>query len=241
MPLNFPIPLSIGEIYTGPNGNQWQWDGSIWKIISSTITGPTGPTGSTGPTGPTGSTGHTGAIGPTGPITEKKIDSFYAYDMGTTVTGFVWNGTTMTAGSTIQWINQRWRVQEFIGTKTGGGNRNGCMVGTTLPSYYVSGTSIKIVVVSAADAANTTGNIKHFIGLVKPTAVGVLGTDVNTEWQSFTYAANGSTITVTSLTFAGTNLDPGDPIAILMYRNSSDVQDTSTGLSLISSISVEIV
>jgi hypothetical protein len=225
MPLNFPIPSSIGEIYIGPSGNKWQWDGSIWKIISSTIDGPTGPTGPIGNTGPTGPT-------------EKKIDSFYAYDMGTTVTGFVWNGDTMTAGSTIQWINQRWRAQEFSGTAPA---IQGCMAGTTVPSYFPPGSSIKIIIVSSAAAANITGDIKHFIGLAKPTAGGALGTDTETEWQSYVYTANGNTLTSTSLTFLGTDVDPGDPVAVLMYRNSNDTQDTSTGLSLIVSISIEMV
>jgi hypothetical protein len=50
---------------TGPTANvttytlgtrTWIWTGQAWKIVATTITGPTGPTGSsiTGPTGPTG-------------------------------------------------------------------------------------------------------------------------------------------------------------------------------------------
>jgi len=67
MPLNFPIPSFIGEIYTGPNGNNWEWTGKIWKIVLPALDGPTGPTGFTGPLG-TGPTGFTGNTGPTGPF-----------------------------------------------------------------------------------------------------------------------------------------------------------------------------
>lgn len=51
MPLNFPDTPSLNQIYTS-GSNSWQWDGTVWNAISSSLVvstyGPTGPTGATG-------------------------------------------------------------------------------------------------------------------------------------------------------------------------------------------------
>lgn len=61
--INWPVPTTVGEIYTSPNGDKWEWNGYGWDTFGSIgITGPIGPTGGTGPTG----AGATGATGPTG-------------------------------------------------------------------------------------------------------------------------------------------------------------------------------
>ena len=50
MPLNFPDTPSLNQIYTS-GSNSWQWDGTVWNAISSSLVvstyGPTGPTGAT--------------------------------------------------------------------------------------------------------------------------------------------------------------------------------------------------
>lgn len=66
MPLNFPDSPTLNEIYTS-GSNSWQWDGTVWNALSSSIVGINGTNGVTGATGPAGATGATGAIGPTGP------------------------------------------------------------------------------------------------------------------------------------------------------------------------------
>ena len=74
MAISFPLSPSLGQIYTLPTGESWEWNGSAWQTLGSPgVTGPagpqgpTGPTGATGPTGSAGPTGPTGATGPTGP------------------------------------------------------------------------------------------------------------------------------------------------------------------------------
>jgi hypothetical protein len=51
MPLNFPDSPTLNQIYTS-GSNSWQWDGTVWNAISSSLIvssyGPTGPTGATG-------------------------------------------------------------------------------------------------------------------------------------------------------------------------------------------------
>jgi hypothetical protein len=66
MPLNFPDSPSLNQIYTS-GSNTWEWDGTVWNAISSSIVGIDGTNGITGATGPIGPTGPTGPIGPTGP------------------------------------------------------------------------------------------------------------------------------------------------------------------------------
>ena len=68
--INWPIPTTVGEIYTSPNGDKWEWNGYGWDTFGSIgVTGPIGPTGGTGATGAgaTGATGADGADGATGP------------------------------------------------------------------------------------------------------------------------------------------------------------------------------
>jgi hypothetical protein len=33
--LDFPNNPILNQIYTGPQGNQWEWTGSYWKALSS--------------------------------------------------------------------------------------------------------------------------------------------------------------------------------------------------------------
>ena len=50
MPLNFPDTPSLNQVYSS-GSNSWQWDGTVWNAISSSLVvssyGPTGPTGAT--------------------------------------------------------------------------------------------------------------------------------------------------------------------------------------------------
>lgn len=94
MPIVFPSSPSLGQIYTLPTGESWEWNGSAWQTLGSPgVTGPVGPQGPTGPTGPqgiqgpTGTTGATGSQGiqgiqgPTGPsiILIRESDYVYPY------------------------------------------------------------------------------------------------------------------------------------------------------------------
>ena len=61
MPINFPIPTFIGELFTA-GGKTWEWNGYGWEAVTPTAVGATG---STGPQGATG-IGATGDVGPQG-------------------------------------------------------------------------------------------------------------------------------------------------------------------------------
>jgi hypothetical protein len=51
--MNFPDTPAVDEIYTAPNGVQYQWDGSVWNVVSAAA-GLPGPQGEPGPQGPAG-------------------------------------------------------------------------------------------------------------------------------------------------------------------------------------------
>ncbi len=70
MPIDFPIPTNIGELFTA-GGKTWIWNGYAWDAVTPTAIGATGPTGATGATG-VGSQGSTGATGATG-VTPENI------------------------------------------------------------------------------------------------------------------------------------------------------------------------
>ena len=72
MPLNFPDSPTLNQFYTS-GSNSWQWDGTVWNALSSSIVGINGTNGVTGATGPAGATG---AIGPTGPAGGGASESF---------------------------------------------------------------------------------------------------------------------------------------------------------------------
>ena len=66
MAIDFPSSPALNAIYTY-GSQQYKWNGTVWNLVVTELTGPTGPTGAVGPastvTGPTGSTGPTGRYG----------------------------------------------------------------------------------------------------------------------------------------------------------------------------------
>jgi hypothetical protein len=123
MALLFPSSPTIGQIYTSPLGQQWEWNGEAWESIVPGGTGPTGPTGSngltgatgtivSGTTGTTGTTGTIGLVGPTGSttLTSAVVARKGSQQIPTTLTllsftedfdlASEWNGTRFTASTT---------------------------------------------------------------------------------------------------------------------------------------------
>lgn len=109
----FPISPTIGQVYTGPAGQEWQWNGYAWEQFPQYA----GETGATGPTGATGATGTTGGIqnGATGATGTAALTSGVVARNGAQTLPSVgalmnfltedfdlaseWNGTRFTASS----------------------------------------------------------------------------------------------------------------------------------------------
>ena len=71
MPIVFPPSPSIGQVYTLPGGESWQWDGSAWQSIGVfTAPGTSGTSGTSGTGGggggTSGTSGTSGAAGTSG-------------------------------------------------------------------------------------------------------------------------------------------------------------------------------
>jgi len=77
MALDFPASPVLNQLYYGPDGAAWKWDGEKWvATIGAYALGPPGPQGPAGPAGPAstvpgpagppGAKGDTGATGATG-------------------------------------------------------------------------------------------------------------------------------------------------------------------------------
>ena len=60
--MNFPDTPAVDELYTAPNGVQYQYDGSVWNVVAAAA----GVPGPVGPEGPAGADGKTGPEGPAG-------------------------------------------------------------------------------------------------------------------------------------------------------------------------------
>jgi hypothetical protein len=60
MSIVWPKPTYVGQLYIGPNGNTWRWNGKAWASLRNIIV-VSGPTGSSGPQGPPGAQGATGS------------------------------------------------------------------------------------------------------------------------------------------------------------------------------------
>jgi collagen type VII alpha len=50
MPIDFPIPSYVGELFTA-GGKTWMWNGYGWDAVTPTAVGATGPQGNAGPVG----------------------------------------------------------------------------------------------------------------------------------------------------------------------------------------------
>lgn len=168
---------------------------------------------------------------------EKKIDTFYAYDMSAAAAGggtYTWNGTAVGA-SAITTLNERYRLQIFSGV----GQADGCFVNSILPSYYVTNANIRIDLAHTVNGAG--GDYKIFVGLVKPNGANY-GDNTSTLWQSAVItAAAGFPQNQSSFNFSGIGLNAGESIGILIYRDPGDAQDTFTGDIYINSVNVEQV
>jgi len=89
MAIVFPSSPTLGQIYTLPNGESWEWNGFAWQSLGSP-----GVTGPAGPIGPTGANGQSA--------------NFFNYNAKTTITsgdpgaGFViWNSATQSSATQI--------------------------------------------------------------------------------------------------------------------------------------------
>lgn len=164
---------------------------------------------------------------------QKFNQQMYAFDMSQ-ASGFTWNGLTIQNTSLVT-LSQRWRLQSFAGT----GQARGCFGNFCLPSTYVSGNDIRVVLkLTCADA----GNSFYGCGFTALNIVGGYGDEINATYQTaILNHLNAFNNDELIFIFDGTNLNPLDPIAICVYRDPQNAGDTLNSTSYINQIIIEEV
>jgi len=147
MAIDFPSSPSLNDIYTY-GSQQYKWNGTVWNLVVTELTGPTGPQGPTGPastvTGPTGSTGPTGRYGSfalqasTPPTSAISGDAWF--DANTGQIYVYYDGYWVESASSIGGVTGPTGAQGSIGT-TGATGATGATgsVGPTGPASTVAG------------------------------------------------------------------------------------------------------
>ena len=157
---------------------------------------------------------------------------FFTWNM-VSAGAYTWNGTSVAAPG-VGILDQRHRLLAFSGTNNA---EEGAYVNFMLPSDYVAGANIKI---TANLITNVTGGAVYYMGITQPTAGNVLGGSGETEWVPNTLVGvAGYEVLPTVFTFDGTNMSPGDALALLIYRDPNDAADTIAGDTFLHTFLIE--
>ena len=171
----------------------------------------------------------------TGGGSSKFNTTTYAYNY-VSASG-TWNGVTVGAVGSTE-FNDSWRVASFAGT----GQPDGFYINFKLPSTYVAGTNLRVIL-DFSTLVGTGGGTAHIgVGLRQPTAGNALGNETETQYitQNLTVPA-GDNVVQGTFTFTGTNISPNDQIAVLVYRDPGNGGDTNNETLYNSTILVEEV
>lgn len=162
--------------------------------------------------------------------------TFYTYNMDSP-NNYTWNSVDVDAG-TPSVLNDRWR---FIGCSDTNNQEQGAYMNFKLPSNYTAGRDIRVTLTSTA-ASISLLTYAMVVGLVGPNGTD-FGDDADTEWieQVVAPLSGGFDIVKTVYTFDGTNLNPGDDVSVMVYRNPNNVLDILTSLAYIGSVLIEEV
>jgi hypothetical protein len=243
-PVGPPGPADGATGATGPQGIQ----GPVGSTgPTSTVPGPVGPAGATGPlgaTGPQGDGGNPGPAGPTGTAVKARVadlTALFASSNGQTPPGlsaagdgtivtddgsgtpdviYAWNGGT--TGTSADWVE--------VGAIQGPQGASGATgiqgdVGNPGPAYTVAYTKVGFV----ASADVNSGALEVF------TNYNTLATTPTFESGTFTYAADGVTVSETGLyqitfnTYFRSTVQRGSPAARLSVNGVANTEIVSTG------------
>jgi hypothetical protein len=167
--------------------------------------------------------------------TAKFNHTTYSYDyVGASGT---WQGVAVAAVGNTEW-NDRWRVASFAGT----GGADGFYINFRLPLTYVAGTDLKVSLDFSSLTGGGGGTAAIRVGLCQPQVGGAFGTEATTA-----YAAQNLPVPVTDsistfiAQFSGTTLNPGDQIAVQVFRDPGNGGDTSNATIYNSTISIDEV
>ena len=145
----------------------------------------------------------------------------YAFDyVGATGT---WQGVNVAAVGSTEW-NDRWRVASFAGT----GGADGFYINFRLSESYTSGADLKVSLDFSSLVGAGGGTAAIRVGLCQPLPGGPFGTESSTAYaaQDLPIAA-GDSISTFVAQFSGVTINPGDQIAIQVFRDPGAPGDTT--------------
>ena len=145
--------------------------------------------------------------------------SFDTYNMPVP-SSYTWNSETVGAASATM-LNERFRFYACSGMNSG---HEGAYANIVLPNSYVAGANINITL---ASTSNTDAkNYVFYVGITEPKGSGDYGGATETEWIKKTIAsALDWPQPKTLYVFDGTNMNPGDELSIMIYRDPNDAAD----------------
>jgi hypothetical protein len=173
---------------------------------------------------------------PGGGGTSKFNHTTYAFDfVGASGT---WNGNAIGAVGSTEY-DDRWRVVSFAGT----GQPDGFYINFRLSSEYTAGTDIRVEFDFATLVGSGGGNAHFGVGLCEPETVNnSFGSEATTTYITQDIAVQpGDRIATYSAVFSGTNLEPGDQLSIMVYRDPGNVGNTNNETLYVSTIIAEEV
>jgi len=148
--------------------------------------------------------------------------TFYPYNMTGSGTS-TYNGVAMDGSAGGAALNNRHLLKSYDGS-----DAEGCLMNTQLPTDYVAGTDLRLTLITTT---STTGsNYIITVGVTQPNGSDEFDGDGSTEYISATIAtSNGWVVNKEVYIFDGTGMEPGDPLAIVIYRDGSAGGDTEAG------------
>jgi hypothetical protein len=159
----------------------------------------------------------------------------YAYDY--VVASGTWQGVNVSGVGTTEW-NDRWRVATFSGV----GGADGFYINFRLSESYTSGADLKVSLDFSSLIGAGGGTAAIRVGLTQPLPGGPFGIEGTTAYaaQDLPIAA-GDSISTFIAQFSGVTINPGDQIAILVFRDPGAPGDTINDFIYNSTIQIEEV
>lgn len=155
----------------------------------------------------------------------------YAYNMVPSGSINPWNGTSVAAAGTGT-LDGVFYFRSFAGV----GGADGTYFNIVIPDDYTPGADLKVSLKTTINGSG--GDYKFFVGFRKrqTTFNRFPGDDSTTEWQSAAIAGQINwPMQTLDFVFSGTGVLPLDAVAILIYRDPSDVGDTISDTAYVNS------
>lgn len=168
-----------------------------------------------------------------GIISSKFVRCFYAYNIDPASGTF--NSVVCASTSTTSILNSRHLFKTFDKT-----TEEAVSVSTAITRAYTDGANIKVILTTTENTA--ASNVRWVVGLTKETTGGAFSDDTDAEYIASTVATSaGWDSHKTTFTFNGSSLVKGETINIIVYRDTTHIDDDLNGDAYLNKILIEEV